>query len=152
MTDTIIRADIDKLELSAHLFDEYRQFYQQSSDLAGARDFLRERFSRQESVMFLALDTSGDSEIGLGFVQLYPVFSSVAMRRLWILNDLYVRPKGRRRGLATRLMQRARQYALDTGARGLTLETAANNNAARTLYESLGWRENSEFVHYDLSV
>jgi GNAT superfamily N-acetyltransferase len=41
--------------------------------------------------------------IRLVFVQLYPSFSSVAARRIWILNDLLVTPPARRRGVGRAL-------------------------------------------------
>jgi len=68
------------------LIDAYRQFYKQSSDVASAYEFLKERFSHGESVIFLAFE--GDQ--ALGFTQLYPSFSSVSMARVFILNDLFV--------------------------------------------------------------
>lgn len=43
MAHTIRRATQDDLDLVAPLFDAYRQFYAQPSDLQRARDWLRER-------------------------------------------------------------------------------------------------------------
>ena len=83
------------LEPLARLFDEYRQFYEQASDLEGARRFLAERGSRHESVVFLAIDSVSGTAVG--FTQLYPSFSSISMKRVWILNDLYVREEYRNR-------------------------------------------------------
>ena len=68
-------------------FDAYRQFYGRASDLSGAHAFLRERFDHGESVVFLAFDAGGQ---GVGFTQLYPSFSSTAMARIFVLNDLFV--------------------------------------------------------------
>jgi len=47
-------------------------------------------------VVFLALD--GDAGRATGFTQLYPLFSSVAARRKWLLNDLLVAPELRLKG------------------------------------------------------
>lgn len=137
--------DLDDL---APLFDGYRQFYGQRADLAAARAFLSERLRRDESVIFIA---SAD-DMALGFTQLYPSFSSVSVKRLWILNDLFVSPAARRGGVGRRLLERAREWAVETGAKGLTLTTALNNSAARSLYESCGWRLDDEFAHYQLLV
>lgn len=139
-----VPSDVDAL---AVLFDAYRQFYRQPSDVPAARAFLAERLRREESVIFFAV--AGDDM--LGFTQLYPSFSSVSLRRLWVLNDLYVRPEGRRGGVAKRLLERARQWAVQTGAKGLALATAPDNAAARALYESSGWRPDG-FRHYELLV
>ena len=148
----IKRAAVTDLDAVAPLFDAYRQFYGQRSDLAAARVFLGERLRRDESVIFLAMEDSESGNEALGFTQLYPSFSSVSVRRLWILNDLFVRPGIRRGGVGRRLLERAREWAIETDAKGLTLATAVNNDAARALYESCGWRRDTEFEHYVLLV
>ncbi len=145
----VLCAGLDHLDALVPLFDGYREFYHQSSDPEAAHAFLRERIEQKESVIFLALDAE---ERGLGFTQLYPSFSSVSTRRLWILNDLYVASEARRKGVATALLTRARQHAMETGAKGVVLETAVDNHAAHALYESLGWRRNTEFCTYLLNV
>ena len=144
------RAGVTDLDVVAPLFDAYRQFYGQPSDMAAARDFLGERLRREESVIFVAVADDG-GEV-LGFTQLYPSFSSVSVRRLWILNDLFVSPSGRGKGVGRRLLERAREWAIETDAKGLTLATAVNNAAARALYESCGWQRDEEFEHYTLLV
>jgi GNAT superfamily N-acetyltransferase len=144
----VVRATQEHLDLSAPLFDGYRQFYGQRQDLRGARNFLSERMKEGESVLFLAVE----GKEGLGFTQLYPSFSSVSMERLWILNDLFVAPGARRRGVAAALLEEARQLAVGTGARGLELATATDNVSAQRLYESLGWQRDDAFHHYFLSA
>jgi GNAT superfamily N-acetyltransferase len=139
-----VRAELDDLEALVPLFDGYRQFYRQPSDLAGARAFLAERIKRSESVIFLAV-VDGSA---VGFTQLYPLFSSVSMQRLWVLNDLFVAPEGRRSGAGRALLERAERWARETGAKGLTLSTEITNRTARRLYESAGWTKDAEFVHY----
>jgi GNAT superfamily N-acetyltransferase len=143
------RAAVADVDAVAPLFDAYRRFYGQRSDLAAAHAFLSERLGREESVIFLAV-ADRDHE-PLGFTQLYPSFSSVSVRRIWILNDLFVRPDVRRGGVGRRLLERARQWAIETDAKGLTLATAVTNGAARALYESCGWQQD-EYEHYVLLV
>ena len=149
----IIRASLDDLDMIVPLFDGYRQFYQQASDLEGARRFLQAHLERQTSVIFLALRTNeqGQRE-ACGFTQLYPSFSSVSMKRLWILNDLFVAPSARRTGTGTALLERARQFAIETGAKGLSLTTAVDNYTAQAVYEAAGWRRDQEFYAYHLLV
>lgn len=139
---TIIHAAQGHLDVLAPLFDQYRQFYGQSSNPAGARTFLAERIRAGDSVIFLALDGLGK---GLGFVQLYPSFSSVSMERLWILNDLFVEQSARRKGVAEALIRQGIQLAKETNSCGLVLETAGDNLAAQQLYEKLGWKQENEF-------
>jgi GNAT superfamily N-acetyltransferase len=145
------RAAVADVDAVAPLFDAYRQFYGQRSDLAAARAFLDERLRREESVIFFAVAGEQGNE-ALGFTQLYPAFSSVSVRRLWILNDLFVRRGVRRGGVGRRLLERAREWAIETDAKGLVLATAVSNAAARALYESCGWRRDDEFEHYVLVV
>ena len=143
----IVRAALKDLDDLVPLFDAYRGFYEADSDHEAARAFLTERIERDESVIFLAYATP---HVPVGFTQLYPSFSSVSLKRLWILNDLFVRSDIRRGGVGRALLERARQHAADTGAKGLILSTAVTNKPAQTLYESCGWQRDDEFLHYNL--
>ena len=145
----IRQASAADLPALAGLFDRYRQFYQQPADLAGAEAYLRERFAAAESVIFLARDAAGEA---LGFTQLYPALCSVAMRRYWVLYDLFVVEKARRLGVARALMERARQHAQETGAARIDLETATDNVAGQALYESLGYLRERAFHKYSLAL
>lgn len=144
------QATTDDIGRLAALFDAYRQFYERPSDLAMSREFISQRLQRDESVIFLA-EEEGET---LGFVQLYPVFSSTSPRpgRLWLLNDLFVTPAARGRGVGRHLMDRARTLAEETGACGLELATARTNHNAQALYESLGYRRDDDFFHYELML
>lgn len=147
---TIARAALADLADLAMLFDAYRVFYRKPSDPTTAREFLRERIAREESMIFLARDDA--DRAALGFTQLYPGFSSVSTRRLWILNDLYVAESARRRGVARALLESAREYALQTGALRLVLSTAKNNAQAQALYESLGYVHEKGMYEYALEL
>lgn len=129
------RATIADTDAIAPLFDRYRSFYRQPSDIALARRFIDERLQRGESVIFLA-ETDGAA---IGFTQLFPSFSSVGATRIWILNDLYVDAAARRQGAARALLQAAADFARDNGARRLELETDHDNETAQALYRRLGW-------------
>ena len=137
-----------QVELVVPLFDAYRQFYGQPPDLEGAHRFLAERISRGESVIFAVVE--GDR--ALGFTQLYPSFSSVSMRPIWILNDLYVAEGARRRGVGVRLLRAARDHARQTGAARLALSTAVTNTTAQALYERDGWKRDTAFLHYEYQL
>jgi ribosomal protein S18 acetylase RimI-like enzyme len=139
------RADLPSL---APLFDQYRQFYDQPSDLPTAEAFLADRLEREESVIFLA-------ELGgkiVGFTQLYPLFSSTRCRRLWLLNDLFVDTSARGKGVAKGLLEMARVHAVATGACGIELSTAHTNHPAQQLYESLGYTLDTRFRVYSLKL
>jgi len=132
----------------APLFDAYRQFYGKPPDVEAARRFLFARLSKEESMLFIARIEG----TAAGFVNLYPVFSSVNLTRQWILNDLFVAPEARKLGVGRALMERARRLAEATQANGLALETAIDNQAAQKLYEGLGWKRDEEFYRYFLPV
>lgn len=142
-------ATIHDLDTLVPLFDAYRQFYRQSSDLALARNFLAERFAHHQSVILLARD---DDDAGLGFVQLYPLFSSVRAMRMYLLNDLFVAADARRLGAAKALLTAAAEHAQTLGAGSLTLATALDNKPAQALYESLGWQRELGFCEYALKL
>jgi GNAT superfamily N-acetyltransferase len=137
--------DVDRL---APLFDGYRQFYDQASDIAAARAFLLERFSHSESVIFIA---SRDSA-AIGFAQLYPSFSSISMTRIYVLSDLFVANTSRKLGAARLLLEAAVQFGRSIGARQLTLETARTNLRAQALYESAGWERDNDFYVYQITL
>jgi len=144
----IIRAQAKDIDILAPLFDAYRQFYKAPSDIEASRRFISERLTNDESVIFLAMD----GERALGFVQLYPLFASVALQSLWLLNDIFVDPSARKQGVGERLMKHAEQFALDTGSRGLFLRTATDNYPAQQLYEKCGWVRDEKFYRYDRIV
>ncbi|MEZ4808807.1 MAG: GNAT family N-acetyltransferase [Allomuricauda sp.] len=136
-------ATLSDLEQIAPLFDAYRVFYGQPSDLEAARTFLKDRFLNHESVIFLALENG----IPTGFTQLYRTFSSVSMQPSFILNDLYVAPESRKKGTGEALLNHAKSYCRALGFKGLSLETAVDNPAQK-LYEKLGWEKDEAYFHY----
>ncbi len=135
----IRRAEPDDLHELARLFDAYRQFYDQPSDVPAAREFLRDRMEARQSLVIVA--EGGDSL--LGFAQLYPMFSSVRMSSIWVLNDLYVAADARRAGVGQLLLTASAAAARAAGATRVVLETARENLGARALYDAAGWEEES---------
>jgi ribosomal protein S18 acetylase RimI-like enzyme len=145
---TVEHASAPDLDMLVTLFEGYRAFYGCKPDANAARDFLSQRIANADSTILLAKD----GPRAVGFVQLYPVFSSLQLKRAWILNDLFVDPDYRGHGVARALMAAARQLAHETRSASLSLETAHDNAPARALYESLGYRVDQGFLHYELSL
>lgn len=145
----IKRAMISDLDDVSFLFNEYRIFYGQPSDLEGAKKFIKERMELQESIIFLAKNKEG---LPVGFVQLYPIFTSVGMKRKWLLNDLFVAKESRRHGVGKALMNQAKEFALETKAAGILLETTKDNVNAQALYESSGYEKEKSVYFYNLSL
>lgn len=144
----ISQATLKQLDDIAFLFDRYRVFYRQPSDLDSAKEFIRERLQQQDAVILLA--TQSDRPIG--YTQLFPSWSSVSMKRVWILNDLYVLPQARNRAIAKALMNAAKDLAMETNAVRIILATEVTNTVGQNLYESIGYRKFEEFYHYVLKT
>ena len=146
----VIQATVEHVDLVAPLFDAYRIFYEQPSDLVAARAYLLARLGRNESTIFLAMDEAGQE--GYGFTQLYPTFGSVSMKPIWVLYDLFVALTARQHGLGRQLMETAHEFVRQSGGHKVSLATAVNNHNAQALYESLGYVRDTDFYYYDLKV
>lgn len=140
-----VASDIDAL---APLFDSYRQFYGRESDIRAAREFLLARFNHGESAVFIAHDANA----AIGFVQLYPSFSSVSLARTFVLNDLFVHESSRRKGVASLLLAAAVEFGKSLAAARLSLSTAISNETAQALYRSAGWRRDEQFFVYHYAI
>ncbi|SEF80044.1 GNAT family N-acetyltransferase [Marinobacterium lutimaris] len=135
----------DSLAL-ARLFDRYRQFYGYDADLAKAERFISERLRAMDSHLFIA---SRGAE-NCGFVQCYPGFASLECRPSWLLSDLYVDETARRLGVGQALLEYVRECAGEADCCLIELFTARSNSAAQQLYQSAGYAEDREFLHYEL--
>jgi GNAT superfamily N-acetyltransferase len=147
-TRVVRQATIADLDNLIPLFDAYRQFYRQPSDPERARRFLLGRFEHNQSVIFIAFEDGA----AIGFTQLYPSFSSVGMARIFILNDLFVSPETRRRGVGAALLHAAAEYGRRLAAIRLVLSTEVINANAQSLYEKTGWKRDTVFCVYQLAL
>lgn len=149
MTVSVRFATSQDLEQLASLFDGYRQFYGKPSDVDLARRFLSDRLSRQDSLVLIAEEPGKGA---VGFVQLYPSFSSVRAARIYVLSDLFVAATARRRGTGALLLRAAADCARDAGAVRLKLSTEITNLAAQRLYTAMGWKRDEDFYEYGLTL
>jgi len=143
---TIQKATTSHLEGLASVFNLYQMFYQKDSNAEGAKQFLKARMDNNESVIYVAL-SENDNEV-IGFVQLYPLFSSVRMQKLWLLNDLYVKLEHRNKGISKNLIAMSKKLCKETQAAGLMLETGKNNTTGNQLYPATGFKLNTEHNFY----
>lgn len=118
------------------LFDQYRVFYKKETDLEKVKEFLEERIENKDSMIYVALD---QENVAVGFTQLYPLFSSTRMKKMWLLNDLFVNEDNRRKGYSKLLIEAAKKVCINTKASGVMLETAKNNTIANRLYRETGF-------------
>jgi ribosomal protein S18 acetylase RimI-like enzyme len=131
-----------------NLFEAYQQFYQMPSQTKLAEQFLKQRLSQNDAIIFLAFY----QQQAAGFCQIYPSFSSLAMQPIWQLNDLYVAQEFRRNGIAKALMQQVKKSAKQQAVFSIKLATAVDNEQAQKLYQSLGYQKNTQFEFYSLAL
>jgi ribosomal protein S18 acetylase RimI-like enzyme len=142
-------ATSDDLGDLTRLFGGYLEFYKVPRAAAEIREFLQARLSKGDSHVLIARDKQS---VAQGFVQLYPLYASLALRSSWLLSDLYVDTSARRQGVGEALMNAARSHAEATGACGLQLETARDNLAGQSLYERLGYVRDDVYYTYWLGL
>lgn len=151
----IRRITTDDYQPVVELFDKYRVFYKQPSDLIIAENFIKERLDNNESVIFVAYAEAESELAPAGFTQLYPLISSVRAKKNWLLNDLYVDAKFRKQGIGEALLKAAMDFAKAEGAAFVKLETAQDNYTAQSLYESVGFIRqppDTEYFSYKIAV
>lgn len=141
----IRKISINDIKQLSKLFDNYRIFYGKEPDLQGSEKFLNERIENNESEIFV---TENEKDELIGFVQLYPIFSSTRMKRLWLLNDLFVEDSYRGRGISVLLIEEAKKLCSETNACGLILETAKSNAIGNKLYPKMGFSLDMEHNYY----
>lgn len=132
----------------AVLFEAYRSYYDQAPDFKGALAFITERIEKKDSEIFVVLE--GDEIVG--FTQLYPIFTSLGMKRGWLLNDLYVLEEHRGKGAGKALIDAATAHGKKTGAAWLMLQTYIANTIAQALYEKEGFIKDTNSYYYYKSL
>ena len=140
------KTDLDSLSI---VFNNYRMFYQKEYDVKGALSFLTERIQKEDSEIFVALN---DNNQVVGFVQLYPLFSSTRMKKYWLLNDLYVNAEYRGKGISIQLIEMAKELVRKTNACGMYLETGKTNVVGNNLYPKAGFKIYDSTNFYEWTV
>jgi GNAT superfamily N-acetyltransferase len=135
-------SDLDQLSI---LFNSYRIFYGKKSNIDISKKFLESRISNKDSKMFIC----EVNNILTGFVQLYPLFSSVRVSKYWLLNDLFIDSEFRGKGYSKLLIDRAKELVLESGACGIMLETEKSNKIGNSLYPKTGFKINDLSNFYE---
>ena len=141
----IYQAQPQDVDTILPLYLAYRRFYQVEENLGQAREFILKRLQLNESVIFFA-EMDGKA---VGFTQLYPLFCSLEMKRIWLLYDLYVDESARQHGVAQQLIARAEQLAKESDSAFIMLSTATDNTKAQALYERSGFVRDTDFYVYN---
>ena len=149
MKFNIIEAKSKHIEQVGELFDLYRQFYKYESNLIESTNYIKDRITNNESIIFIAIN---DANEAIGFVQLYETFGSLDLGKIIILYDLYVKENHRKNNIGRQLMIRSHEYAKKIKAKRIQLSTATDNFIGQSLYESLGYVKDIDFYTYDFEI
>lgn len=144
MVMIVKRVGLECLIDAASLFNEFREFYEQEAKPKEAENFIRERMEKDESIIFLAYE----GEKAIGFTQIYPIFSSLSMKRAYVLNDLFVTPAYRGLGFGKALLESVYHSCRTENISFVMLQTAPDNHKAKGLYEHTGMKLDSEYEWY----
>ena len=145
----IRKVDKNDIEELAGLFNEYRIFYKKESNFEAGKKFISERITNNDSQIFVA-ENNGEKLVG--FVQLYPLFSSTRMKPLWLLNDLFVAPAFRGKRVSIALLEKCKELCRQSGSCGMILETAKENVEANSLYEKTGFVPDAHHNYYEWEI
>jgi len=151
----IKQIDFNETELVFELFNKYRIFYNQVSDLNLAKKYIQERLNKNESIIFIALLETDSLKIPIGFTQLYPNYSSIRAVKNWTLNDLYVEQEYRKIGVGELLINKVIDFAEKNEAKKIELSTGVGNKTAQSLYEKIGFERqqpDEEYYTYTLTL
>ena len=146
----IIRATSSDLPIILPLFDGYRLFYEQPIDNEGSSRYLTERLEKNESVIYMVYEVINGLKEGIGFAQLYATFSSVTLKKFWVLHDLYVKDDYRKKGIAKTLINKCKELAHENAPLGIIIESRISNQSARHLFDAVGFVKEGEHYFYYL--
>jgi GNAT superfamily N-acetyltransferase len=111
------------------------------------RRFLADVANSGYSFLFVA--AAGDRTVGFISGELRQG-SSTFLPKTWAsVDDVFVEPEYRNRGMGRALLQSVKSWAQEKGADGISLQVAAANSRGRKFYEELGFREISVYQVFE---
>lgn len=144
-TDLIIKqATIEDLPSIVPVFDSYRRYFKQQSNPEKVEKFLFEKFEQLQSIIFIA---KYESQV-IGFAQLYPIFSSLSLERVWLLNDFFISEEYRHHGIGKQLFSKVKNFSLLTKSKGIELSVEHINGKAWSFWEKQGFILDDKFRYY----
>jgi GNAT superfamily N-acetyltransferase len=147
----IRKATLKDLDQLTSLFDQYVVFYKKPSNYEKHKTYLKERIENNEATVFMAFDDE-NPEKAIGFTLVYVTFSSLALNKILILNDLFVDSTIRKKGTGEQLILQTVELAQELGSNLIRLRTAKNNTIAQGLYHKMGFVRDEHLYTYDLTV
>ncbi len=147
----IRKATLQDLDQLTNLFDQYVVFYKNPSNIEKHKAYLKDRIENNEATVFLAF-VENNPEKAIGFTLIYITFSSLALNKILILNDLYVDPNVRKNGVGEKLISQTVALAKELGSNLIRLRTSKSNTVAQGLYNKMGFVREDYLYSYDLTV
>lgn len=148
MIESISQNNLDDI---LPLIWEYQTFYQASniSDEKNRTFFAQFGENSAQGCQFIYREEGRP----VGFATVYFSYSSVIAEKVAVLNDLYTHPDFREQGIGRKLIEHCRQFAETKGAVRLQWLTAAQNETAQHLYDSMETKKSAWYFYaYDLDA
>lgn len=147
----IQRANIEHIEQSAQLLIKFQEFYNITSSIKDVENFLQKQIQSEKSIIFLAY-LKENLNTAIGIAHLSPIFNTLLLNKIWILNDLYVDVSSRNFGVSKMLLEESAKFAKNDGASYLELKTEHTNMLAKHIYEKFGFQPDLEHIYYSLKL
>jgi GNAT superfamily N-acetyltransferase len=149
MTSTVIREAVESdAGTIMRLIAELAEFERLAHEVrATEADILRDGFGPQRYFECLLAEVDGEAA---GFALFFHDYSTFEGRPGIYLEDLYVDPDQRGRGLGRRLIARLAALAVARNCRRLDL-SVLHWNPAREIYSRLGFEQKADWLPYRLS-
>jgi ribosomal protein S18 acetylase RimI-like enzyme len=147
----IERVGAGDLDALAPLMRAYCDFYRAAASEAALRALAETLLADPQGSGLQLIAREQDSKAAVGFATLYWSYSTLSAGPIGVMNDLYVAPEARRRGIATALIEACREQTAQHGRISLEWYTAPDNLHAQAAYERTG-AEREEWFSYTLSV
>jgi GNAT superfamily N-acetyltransferase len=138
-----------QLEQLLPLIAAYQRFYEvEQIDEGRNRAFFARFISPSNDGLLLG---AWRSEQLLGYTCLYWHFTSLVPAETVLMNDLFVDPAARGRGVGRALIEASADVARNRGAHHLEWATAPDNTTAQRLYDATG-AERTTWIEYELRL
>jgi GNAT superfamily N-acetyltransferase len=142
------RARTDEIEEMLPLIRAYCEFYETEPDDQGLRSMFETLISEpSQGAVFIARDGGK----AVGFATLDWKWSSLKAARIGYLEDLFVDPEARGRGIADALIEICAERCRELGMPALEWLTAPDNHRAQKVYNRTG-AESGTYMEYDLEL
>jgi GNAT superfamily N-acetyltransferase len=141
-------ARTDEIEEMLPLIRAYCEFYEVEPNDDGLRVMFETLITEpSQGTVFIARDDGR----AVGFATLDWKWSSLKAARLGYLEDLYVEPEARGRGIADALIEACVARCRERGMSALQWLTAPDNHRAQKVYNRTG-AEAGTYLEYDLEL